>query len=89
MEGLAVPHQGQIDWVACRQTIYAASFAVMQQLAAAGVQPITHGRGLALACCFHMSGIGTRRMNEALESLSIHPAFDAVISSLALDTKAL
>ena len=77
--GLAFPQQGQIDWVAFGRTIYSASFAVMQRLAAAGVQPITHGAGLALAYRFQVSDIGTRRMNEALESLRIYPAFDAVI----------
>ncbi len=71
--------QGQVDWVAFGRTIYSASLATMQRLASAGIQPVTHGAGLALASQFQLSELGRRRMDEALQNLQSYPGFERVI----------
>ena len=71
--------QGQVDWVAFGNTIYSASIATMQRLANAGVQPVTHGSGLVLASQFHLSELGRRRLNDALQNLKSFPAFEGVL----------
>ena len=80
MAQMAFPQQGQVDWVAFGNTIFEGTFAILQRLSAAGVQPVTYGGGLALANQFRMSDIGGRRMDEALDSLQEHPVFDFVLT---------
>lgn len=76
---LGFAQQGQVDWVAFGNTVYSASLATMQRLASAGVQPVTHGAGLALATQFRLSEVGRRRMDEALQNLKAFPGFERVL----------
>ena len=84
--------QGQVDWVSFGKTVYQASFAVLQRLAAAGVQPVTHGGGLALAhrkhpafTCQKSAGGGCTKLSVAFDHIRVsNPLF-----SLGSDTKAL
>lgn len=71
--------QGQVDWVGFGNTIYSASLATMQRLASAGIQPITHGAGLALASQFQLPELGRRRMHEALRKLKVFSGFEGVL----------
>jgi hypothetical protein len=73
------PQQGQVDWVSFGNTVYQASLATMQRLAAAGVQPITHGAGLALATQFKLGNLGRRRISDAIAQLQSVPAFGQII----------
>ncbi|KAI9885719.1 MAG: hypothetical protein M1823_002484 [Watsoniomyces obsoletus] len=75
----AFMQQGQVDWVAFGNTIYSASLATMQRLASAGVQPITHGAGLALSGQFQLSSQGSRRMEEALLNLKCFAGFEKIL----------
>ncbi|KAL8910019.1 MAG: hypothetical protein Q9171_004679 [Xanthocarpia ochracea] len=61
--------QGTVDWVAFGNTIWSASSAVLQRFAAAGIQPITYGAGIALSSQLHLDRVGQLRMEEAIGSL--------------------
>lgn len=50
--------QGQVDWVAFGNTVWSASAGVLQRFAAANVQPVTYGAGLALASQFQLDRLG-------------------------------
>ena len=71
--------QGQVDWVLFGKTAYTATFAVMQRLAQAGIQPITHGAGLALGTQFTFGLTGQNGVNDALSKLQGVPGFDNVL----------
>jgi hypothetical protein len=75
----AFVNQGQVDWVAFGNTIYSASLAIMQRLAGAGVQPITHSGGLALASQFQLGQVGQRRIEAALTKLAGHGLFNNIL----------
>ena len=66
----AFMQNGQVDWVAFPKSIWSTSSAVLQRFAAAGVQPITFGAGIALAAQFRLDRVGKQRMHDAIESLS-------------------
>lgn len=72
-------NQGQVDWVAFGNTTYSASLTIMQRLAGAGVQPITHSGGLALASQFQLGQVGQRRIEEALTKLAGHGLFNNIL----------
>ena len=79
MERTAFMQQGQVDWVAFGNSLHSASPAIMQRLAAAGVQPVTHGAGLALATRFQLGENGSRRVDEALSQLKQYHCFENVL----------
>ena len=71
--------QGQLDWVAFGSTVYSASLAAMKRLADSGIQPLTHGAGLALAIRFQLSENGNRRVEEAVAQLRVYRGFEGVL----------
>lgn len=75
----AFVQQGEVDWVAFGNTIFSASLAMMQRMANAGIQPVTHGAGLAIASQFKLSADGKRRMDEALKDLRCFQGFESVL----------
>lgn len=75
----AFVRQGQVDWIAFENTIYSASLAMMQQMANAGILPVTHGAGLAIASQFRISPDGKRRMDEAVQDLRCFKGFESVL----------
>ena len=62
--------QGTVDWVAFGNTIWSASSAVLQRFAAAGIQPVTYGAGIALSSQLHLDRVGQSRMEKAIGSQS-------------------
>ena len=75
----AFVQQGQVDWVSFGNTVYSASLATMQRLASAGIQPVTHGAGLALASQFRLPEIGRRRMEDALQKLKVFYGYERIL----------
>lgn len=67
------------DWGTFGNSVVSASLAVMERLSKAGIQPITHAAGLALASQFRLGDEGRRHMDEALANLKSIPAFDKVL----------
>lgn len=70
---------GQVDWVAFRNTLWSTSAAVLQRFASAGVQPATYGAGLALASQLQLDRVGDQRMHNALDNLSGISGFDKLL----------
>lgn len=62
--------QGTVDWVAFGKTIWKSSSAVLQRFAAAGIQPATHGAGIALSSQMCLDRVGQSRMEKAIGSLN-------------------
>lgn len=75
----AFVQQGQVDWAVFGNTIFSASLAMMQRMANAGIQPVTHGAGLAISSQFKLSADGKRRMDEAVKNLRYFKGFESVL----------
>lgn len=71
--------QGQVDWVAFGNTIWTASSAVLQRFAAAGIQPVTYGAGIALANQIHLDRVCQSRMEKAISSLRSSHGFTNIL----------
>lgn len=78
--GIGINHafiqHGQVDWSTFANTVFTASLSMMQRLANAGIQPITHGAGLAIASQFRLSADGKQRMDDAIKNIRYFKGFD-------------
>ncbi|KAI4188545.1 MAG: hypothetical protein L6R41_002060 [Letrouitia leprolyta] len=73
------PQNGQVDWVEFGKSIWSSSSVTLQRFAAADVQPITFGAGLALASAFTLDRVGKERMHSAIEKLGGFWSFEKLL----------
>ncbi|MCJ1341377.1 hypothetical protein MMC09_006673 [Bachmanniomyces sp. S44760] len=71
--------QGQVDWVQMSNSLFSTSSQVLQRFADAGIQPMTHQAGLAIATKFQLSEKGNQRVRDALSSLRPYYGFESVL----------
>lgn len=71
--------QGQVDWVAMGNSVFSMSYSILQRFADAGIQPLTHHAGLAIATQFKLGEKGNQRVRDALDNLRVSYGFESVL----------
>lgn len=71
--------QGQVDWVAMGNSVFAMSYSILQRFADTGIQPLTHHAGLAIATQFKLGEKGNERIRDALDNLRVSYGFESVL----------